>query len=42
MRRRSLLKLLSASPQNEAGRTSFDHLKRYIKSLGEVALKVFL
>lgn len=39
---RKVVKLLSASPQNEAERTSFDHLKRYIKSLGEVALKAFL
>ena len=39
---RKVVKLLSASPQNEAERTSFDHFKRYTKSLGEVALKAFL
>ena len=36
------MKFLSASPQNEPEQNSFDHLKRYIKSLGEVALKAFL
>ena len=30
------------NPQNESERNSFDHLKRYIKSLDEVALKAFL
>ena len=39
---RKVLKLLSASPQHEAERNSFDHLKHYIKSLGDVALKAFL
>ena len=39
---RKVVKLLSAIHQNEAERNSFDHLKRYIKSLGEVALKAFL
>ena len=37
------IKLLVANPQNESERSSFDHLKRYIKkSLDEVALKAFL
>ena len=39
---RKVVKLLSANPQNDSERNSFDHLKRYIKSLGDVALKAFL
>ena len=39
---KKVIKLLVANPQNESERSSFDHLKRYIKSLDEVALKAFL
>lgn len=39
---RKVVKLLTTNPQNESERNSFDHLKRYIKSLDEVALKAFL
>ena len=39
---KKVIKLLTANPENESEWNSFDHLKRYIKSLGEVALKAFL
>ena len=39
---KKVIKLLVANPQNESERNSFDHLKRYIKSLDEGALKAFL
>ena len=39
---KKVIKLLVANPQNESERNSFDHLKRYIKSLDEVALRAFL
>ena len=37
-----VLKLLSAQPENDAERESFDHLKRFIKSLNDGALSAFL
>ena len=39
---KKVLKLLSAQPGNDAERESFEHLKRYIKSLTDGALSAFL
>ena len=39
---KKVLKLLSAQPENDAERESFDHLKRFIKSLNDGALSAFL
>ena len=39
---KKVIKLLAANPQNESEQSRFDHLKHYIKSLDEAALKAFL
>lgn len=39
---KKVLKLLSAQPGNDAERESFDHLKRFVKSLTDGALSAFL
>ena len=39
---KKVLKLLSPQPENDAKRESFDHLKRFIKSLNDGALSTFL
>ena len=39
---KKVLKLLSAQPENDSERESFDHLKRFLKSLNDRALSAFL